>query len=545
MIAVEGGTDVAKKQASTGNRSGAKGGSSSRRRSGTGRDATGERRKRLLEATQGRRAEEVFLNQPSAREDMEAEAATGGRDAPVTPEMLEQIREYLDEQRLSLPAAPPAAEGARAVGPPPTTTELGPMVLEAIEEREVAGGRTAVDRDLAAEQPEEAGIEVRVAPRALFSTDQVVIVPGFLASALGDAVPDGHGLIWIDPLLYFREELSKLQLAPYDGRERDLDPRVRVGAVGSLPYLYDVLRLALEVRRYTVEVFPVDWRKDLEIAAGLLAARLRALASGSRRPIHLIAHSQGALVARRAVQLLGRREARWIVRHLILLGPANFGSFSAAFALAGNHSLLPVVRRFAKDPPRGFQPVLASMSGVYQLLPFDRDRTPWLADHDYGVPAFWKRPIDEDRLARFYGWARAIDSSFLDDVTAVILGDNSGSPTTGGVGYSGSTLVDVPDFNLPGDGTVTHSCSVLPGVRTYLAPGTEHSMLATYRSVIDAVRDLLVDRGVGLQQVSSDPADHLQPLVGQARGLAAPAARPRSSRGRSSGGKGGGAGSKP
>ena len=171
------------------------------------------------------------------------------------------------------------------------------------------------------------------------------------------------------------------------------------------------------------------------------------------------------------------------------------------------------------------------MSGIYQLLPFDRSRTPWLAEHDYSRPEFWKRPIDADRLARFYGWAREIDSSFLDDVTSVILGDNSGSPTTGGVRYAGSKLVDVPESNLPGDGTVTHACAVLPGVRTYLAAGTEHSMLATYRSVIDAVRDLLVDREVGLPRTSSDPADHLKPLVAPARGLAAPAGRPRSSGG--------------
>ena len=36
-------------------------------------------------------------------------------------------------------------------------------------------------------------------------------------------------------------------------------------------------------------------------------------------------------MARRALQLLGRDEARRIVKHLVLLGPANFGSFSAAF----------------------------------------------------------------------------------------------------------------------------------------------------------------------------------------------------------------------
>ena len=97
-------------------------------------------------------------------------------------------------------------------------------------------------------------------------------------------------------------------------------------------------------------------------------------------------------MARRALQLLGRDEARRIVRHLVLLGPANFGSFSAAFALAGNHSLLPMVRKLAIEPRQGFQQVLASMTGMYQLLPFDRDRTPWLAEDDHAQPGFWKAP---------------------------------------------------------------------------------------------------------------------------------------------------------
>ena len=129
--------------------------------------------------------------------------------------------------------------------------------------------------------------------RAFLSTDAVVIVPGFLASALGDTAAGGFGLIWADPLLPIRDELGALQLAPYDGRERDLYPKVRIGALSALPYLYDILRLALEVRRYTVEMFAVDWRKDMELSAGMLAARLRALAGQSWRPIHLVAHSQG------------------------------------------------------------------------------------------------------------------------------------------------------------------------------------------------------------------------------------------------------------
>jgi hypothetical protein len=467
---------------------------------------------------QGRRLDEAYLNHPDIRADIEAEAADPDPDSLVTPEALEHLRELIREERRVLAMGPMPTRQRRDVAGEAAVEDTGRAVLDALS-AEPAAERVAAARD------DAGAIEVFARPRLFFSTDTVVVVPGFLASALSDTISGGLGLIWVDPLLSFRDELGALQLGPYDGRERDLDPTVTVGALGALPYFYDILRLDLEVRRYTVELFPVDWRRDLDIAAGMLGARLRALAGQSRRPIHVVAHSQGALVARRAAQLLGRTEARRIIKHLVLLGPANFGSFSAAFALAGNHSLLPMVRRLAIEPRRGFQAVLASMTGVYQLLPADRDRIPWLTANDYSQPGFWRTPIDAARLSRFYGWNRWIDASSLNDRTAVILGDNHGAPTTGGVVFRGALLQDSPAHGLAGDGTVPHSCAVLPGTRAYLAPGTEHSQLATYRSVIDAVRDVLADRPVGLREVSSNPSDHLAPLVGAARGLAAPGER--------------------
>src|SRR5262249_22698415 len=163
--------------------------------------------------------------------------------------------------------------------------------------------------------------------------------------------------------------------------------------------------------------------------------------------------------------------------HLVLLGPANFGSFSAALAIAGTHSLLDPLRRFTVAPAAGFQTVLASMTGLYQLLPWDEGRTPSLATGPLGHAAFWQVPVDADRLQRFFRWGGAIDTTFFNDRTTVILGDNSGRPTTGGVRFEEGTLLPAADQGMDGDGTVPHSCSVLPGTRTFLARGTEHSRL--------------------------------------------------------------------
>lgn len=412
-------------------------------------DSRAERRQRLLQALQGRRLDEAYLL-PDVRRDLEAEAADTDADRLVTPDQLELTRE-----------------------------------LAALK---VAGAESF----------------------AFFSTDQVVIVPGFMASELSDVAPRGFGLIWLSLSIVFRDRLSALQLAPFDGSETDLGhPGVRVEATGAVPVVYDLLRADLEARRYTTLVHAVDWRKDLEIAAERLAERLRTLATG-RRPIHIIAHSQGAMVARRALQKIAGTEAADKIKNLVLLGPANFGSFSAAFALAGTHSLLPQLRKFTVQPADGLQTVLASMTGVYQLLPWDAARAPWLASNAIGDRAFWEPriPVDADRLGRFFGWGQAIDSTAFDSRTTVILGDNNGDGTYAGAEFREDGLQPSP-AGLAGDGTVPHSCAVLPGVSTFLAPNTEHSQLPLYRNVLSAVRAVLRGDAPSLPVMSSNFADHL------------------------------------
>jgi V8-like Glu-specific endopeptidase/pimeloyl-ACP methyl ester carboxylesterase len=413
------------------------------------------RRMRLLDQMQGLPIEEAF-HQHSIRTDLEAEAAEADPDGLMTPAVLELLRELIAQKQ--------AQEIGRA------TSHL---LAAPIRGRET-----------------------------------VVIIPGCLASTLSDTSEPGHGLVWLSPTIIKSRRLQLLQLGPFDGTESDLDPQVRIAATGTLPILYDLLTLALTVRNYEVELFPVDWRKDLEIAARLLVVRLRGLAALGR-DVHLVAHSQGSLVARRAVQLLGEAEARRIIRHLVLLGPVNYGSFSAALALGGGHSMLSWARRLVLEPSQGFQSVLASMSGLYQLLPWDSDRVPWLAAHDLGQASFWKGGIDQLRLSRFFGWGRMIDTSFLADRTTTIMGDNCGNPTVGGVAFDGTVLRELSSHAMAGDGTVPHSCAVLSGVPAFLAPGTEHMTMTLDRSVIRAVVEILGGAPVSLPQRSSDAGDHV------------------------------------
>ena len=333
-----------------------------------------------------------------------------------------------------------------------------------------------------------------------FSTEPVVIVPGFLGSALSDVAANGFGLIWINPVIVFRDRLSLLQLGPYAEPEKDLDQRVDVEPTGVVPIIYDLLRIELAPWRYSVALFPVDWRKNLEDTADRLRQRLGELMDASQKSIHLIAHSQGALVARRALQRLGDERGKDAVRarvaHLVLLGPANYGTFSAAFALAGNNTLIQQISPYIVAPEQGFQPLLQSMTGVYQLLPWDAGRVPSLAEpgHNLGRKDFWQPTIDEQRLATFYGWGKEIDTAFFNDRTTVVLGDNYGQPTAAGAAYQNGELQAT--HQAAGDGTVPDSCAFLDGAAVFRARNTEHMRLPTYPRVLQAVREVLAGQPV-------------------------------------------------
>ena len=209
-----------------------------------------------------------------------------------------------------------------------------------------------------------------------------------------------------------------------------------------------------------------------------------------------------------------------LVDSLVLLGPANYGSMSAVRGLGGEASEIAFVRKFAVEPPQGFDSILGTMSGLYQLIPSRADLVPWVASNQVGGVGFWGAlPIDPARLAKFFRWAEQIDTSFFNDRTTIILGDNNGDPTVGGVFIDGSGAMQVDArFGMEGDGTITHSCAVLPGVAAYLAPGTEHSRLPTYASVIQTVQAVLAGGTPSLcPRRSTDPHDYtgLIPMGGR------------------------------
>ncbi len=343
---------------------------------------------------------------------------------------------------------------------------------------------------------------------SMASGDDVFIVPGFLGSTLRD--DQTHGLIWISPSLVIDDEpMAALKLGGFqEGRpDRDEALDVQIRATGGVPPIYDLLRLDLVAHGFNPEIIPVDWRKDIERSAMLLADKIRNRIGHTTKPLHLVAHSQGNLVARRAIQMLGPQQARSLVRNLVLLGPASFGTFSAAFALAGSPESFDFARKFHVKLPPNFRQVFQSFTGLYQLLPWNAEQfkkggSPFDPD-SLDLASFWKTGVDNDRLKYARKWAKGLDSAFFNERTTILLGDQ---PTVGAVGFVDGELRR-SDAMFQGDGTVPDFLAVLPGVeRIFRAEGADHMSLPMSLSVIPAVRAVLEGDLPSIERVASSPA---------------------------------------
>jgi pimeloyl-ACP methyl ester carboxylesterase len=298
---------------------------------------------------------------------------------------------------------------------------------------------------------------------------RVLIVPGIMGSRLGDPThrDPAKRVVWIDPVSIAGGGIRDLQL-PAGGKLRPM---------GVLLYAYARLQLSLHAAGIDAQLHAYDWRRDLEELGGALAERIRA----DDRPVVLVGHSMGGMVARIALARLPRR----MVRKLVLIGTPNFGSYAPIQAFRGTY---PFVRRVTLLDPVHTPEALASevfktFPGLYQLLP-PRER---LRGADLyrrsGWPATGPLPdlrqlarVAEVRAALAPPDARMVQILGVDRSTIVATRRRSA-----GFDY---------EMSLAGDGTVPVALAALPGIpRYYVAEW--HADLANHPAVIAAVLDLV------------------------------------------------------
>ncbi len=330
-----------------------------------------------------------------------------------------------------------------------------------------------------------------------------LIVPGNFASTLDDMNQEFFRRIWMNSIAMMAGRFRDLRLATYSDaqHEHDANSNVEIQATELLQGYYDTLRLNLMLDGFATVDFPFDWRKDVD--NNVVAIELKNLIwrLGQKTPVHIVTHSLGSHVARRALQLLkddtSEDYVKGIVKHLVLLGPANYGTLIAALGLAVATDQIPFVDVMLANVPTPpyVQSVMKSFTALYQVLPWDPGLLPSLSDpaHDVRSPGFWGSMIDKSRLQRALpagqpAWAAGIDTAFFKDSTTVIMGDAGPRSTAGGVWFENGELTIDHYYDLPGDRWVPHVCSVLKeGTATYVARGVHHLNLPVDGCVIDSV----------------------------------------------------------
>ncbi len=303
---------------------------------------------------------------------------------------------------------------------------------------------------------------------------RVLIVPGMMGSRLCEIEPRAGSHrgarakpLWIDPLRIAAGHLKRLSLPGTNS----------IRPAGVLLPAYAKLKLMLSIEGFDARFFAYDWRLGIDRIGAALAARIRA----GGRPVSLVAHSMGGLVARVAMQHLPKR----LVKRLVMLGTPNRGAFAPVLALRGTY---PFVLRLSRldlehSPEDLAAGVFCTFPGLYQLLPAAFEG----AQLDLLDPASWpdQGPKPDPALLARVAAARA-GMAVADARMAHIVGVNRETVvcvrrTAAGFEY-GSTL--------NGDGTVPVSSAMLPALESYFADEA-HGELANNSRIIGAILALL------------------------------------------------------
>jgi len=308
---------------------------------------------------------------------------------------------------------------------------------------------------------------------------RVLILPGIMGSKLGGQSRSAAGakrrggafeVLWIDPLQIAAGRLTALALPS----------KVPIKPMGVLLFSYARLRLKLEIDGYDVDFHSYDWRLGLDELGAKLAARIAA----DGRPVTLVAHSMGGLVARSALRVLPKRR----VRRLIMLGVPNEGSFAPVQALRGTY---PFVRNMSTldrkhSPEYLAENVFGTFPGLYHMLPSAQRG----AGIDLTNPRSWPgdgaapNPRLLAQVAASRAGLAAADSRMIQ-----IIGVNQETVvslrrTARGFRYA---------MNRNGDGTVPLALARLPKLEAYYVDES-HANLANNSRVIQAILEL-VGRG--------------------------------------------------
>lgn len=319
---------------------------------------------------------------------------------------------------------------------------------------------------------------------------RVVLLPGIMGSTLRET--GRIGMIWMNILALLRGRMHLLALNA-DGTP--ITANTRIAPVDLMATTYLPMRLHLKyLGGLEVLPFPFDWRFAPASAVESLRAFLARQMAESQRPLHLVGHSMGGLVAR-AYCLRYPDEARKTVAQVIAMGSPFYGSFEAVRNLTVGGDTLKMLSNVTNDPTLG--QIIRSMPGVYSLLPAAREDYPagvrpypFETDFDWYDPDAYQTDVLAGHLAATRAAYHSLVGKQMPVPTSVIAGH--GVPTTVGLVRRNDATFDFDTRRGDGDGTVPlASATAIPGVHQYFLQDAKHGDLPLYTEIRSAVQALV------------------------------------------------------
>ena len=319
--------------------------------------------------------------------------------------------------------------------------------------------------------------------RGVGARTKLFVLPGITGSNLKK-----HGdRIWLELPELFRGQIKELDVG--DPSSSKVEPD------GAIENYYNELASRLS-KSYEVEVFAYDWRLSLRDAAGKLALRLKEALATPNRPVRILAHSMGGLVARLVFQMEPTIFQEFRSRQgcrLVMLGTPNRGSYSIPRMLvaeeATTKSLAALDMKHDEGQILGF---IAAMPGVLELMPIDGgldmfDEATWQAIEAAKGGQGWTKPAPPALVAAAATWADLKKAPVDPDCMVYVAGQADSTPSDLEI-VGGSRLRFVATGR--GDGRVPWETGILPGVTTYYAKA-DHGSLPATRGLFDAYEEIL------------------------------------------------------
>lgn len=412
---------------------------------------------------------------------------------------VQQLRDWLRADWVENPPAPvPEAETEpqAEVALPPDPLTIAKLAVAISELPEAA--RKAV------EQLVGGPVNPKATPPT-GSRPAVVVIPGIMGTHLRRRATGQ--LVWVDPLRLARGHFADL-LLPAARPDAEMEP-----AGLNRTYVPLIAQLAAEER--DVYLAPFDWRADICESATALAEQVRELlAVDPRRPVNLVAHSMGGLVAR-ALRLVAPDvweemgdARRGDSGRLVMLGTPNGGSYAVPLILTGAEAILKALAvvdlRGEKDQ---LLAVAATFPGIYQMLP---DAEP-ADDHHAELfkVATWgaRSPVAQPLLSEAQRFHDRLRDVVEPDRMVFVAG--YGHPTPFRLEVDAPGQFRIGRFS-DGDGRVALRMGRLDGVETYFS-GATHGGLPSDPGVLACIGEL-VDRGVTARLENAPPVRRGDPL---------------------------------